>query len=93
MKIQSVNPYTGEVIREFDLMTPDEIDREVGRSRRAFSAWKKLPVSERAGHVRELGEHLRAEKRRYAEIMTPEMGKPIRESVAEVEKCAWLWCR
>jgi succinate-semialdehyde dehydrogenase/glutarate-semialdehyde dehydrogenase len=90
MKIQSINPYTEEVIKEFDLMTADEIDREVGRSRRAFSKWKKLPVLERAGHIRELGEHLRADKRRYAEIMTAEMGKPIREALAEIEKCAWL---
>jgi succinate-semialdehyde dehydrogenase/glutarate-semialdehyde dehydrogenase len=90
MKIQSVNPYTEVVMREFDLMTPDEVDREIGKSRRAFSAWREVPVAERAACVRKLGDHLRVEKRRYAGIMTSEMGKPIRESVAEIEKCAWL---
>jgi succinate-semialdehyde dehydrogenase/glutarate-semialdehyde dehydrogenase len=90
MKIQSINPYTEEVIKEFDLMTPDEIEGEIERSRRAFSAWRELPVAERAASVRKLGGHLRTEKRRYSEIMTREMGKPIRESVAEIEKCAWL---
>jgi succinate-semialdehyde dehydrogenase/glutarate-semialdehyde dehydrogenase len=90
MKIRSMNPYTEEVMKEFDLMTPDEVDREIGRSRRAFSAWRELTVADRADHVKRLGEHLRAENRRYAEIMTREMGKPIRESAAEIEKCAWL---
>jgi succinate-semialdehyde dehydrogenase/glutarate-semialdehyde dehydrogenase len=90
MKIQSVNPYTEEVMQEFDLMTPDEIEGEIERSRRAFSAWREASVAERAACVRKLGDRLRTLKRRYAEIMTREMGKPIRESVAEIEKCAWL---
>jgi succinate-semialdehyde dehydrogenase / glutarate-semialdehyde dehydrogenase len=90
MKIQSVNPYTEEVMKEFDLMTQDEVDVEIGKSRRAFSLWRELSISERTAHIRRLGDHLRAEKRRYAELMTMEMGKPIRESVSEIEKCAWL---
>jgi len=90
MKIQSMNPYTEEVIKEFEPMTADEVNREVGNSRRAFSAWRGSPVSERAALIRKLGEHLRAEKRRYGEIMTGEMGKPIRESVSEIEKCGWV---
>jgi succinate-semialdehyde dehydrogenase/glutarate-semialdehyde dehydrogenase len=90
MKMQSINPYTEEVIKEFGLMTPDETDREIEKSRQAFSAWRELPVAERAICVRKLGDCLRAGKRRYAGIMTLEMGKPIRESVAEIEKCAWL---
>lgn len=90
MKIQSVNPYTEEVMKEFELMTPGEVDGEVGKSRRAFLEWREVPVSARAAYVRKLGAHLRAEKRGYAETMTREMGKPIRESLSEVEKCAWL---
>ncbi len=90
MKIRSINPYTEEVMKEFDLMTPEAVEGEIGKSRRAFSAWSELPASGRASFVRKLGGQLRAEKRRYAEIMTLEMGKPIRESVGEVEKCAWL---
>ncbi len=90
MRIKSINPYTEGVIREFDLMTPEGVDAEIGRSRRAFSLWRDFSVSERAALVRKLADCLRAEKRRYAVIMTMEMGKPIREAVSEVEKCAWL---
>jgi succinate-semialdehyde dehydrogenase/glutarate-semialdehyde dehydrogenase len=90
LKIRSINPYTEEVIKEFEPMAPVEVDREVSRSRLAFMSWRDLPVSARAVYVRKLGDHLRADKRRYAETITSEMGKPIRESVAEIEKCAWL---
>ncbi len=90
MKIRSINPYSEEMMQEFDLMTPGEINREISKSRQAFLAWRALSISERTACVRKLGDQLRAEKRRYAEIMTREMGKPIRESVSEIEKCAWL---
>jgi succinate-semialdehyde dehydrogenase/glutarate-semialdehyde dehydrogenase len=90
MKIQSINPYTEQVIKEFTLMTPVELEREIQKSREAFHRWRDLPVLERAAYIKKLGDQLRAEKRKYAEIMTREMGKPIKESISEVEKCAWL---
>ncbi len=90
MKIQSFNPYTEEVIKKFNLMTRGEVDGEIAKSRQVFMAWRDLAAPVRAARIKKLGDHLRLEKRRYAEIMTREMGKPIRESVSEVEKCAWL---
>jgi succinate-semialdehyde dehydrogenase/glutarate-semialdehyde dehydrogenase len=90
MKIQSVNPYTEEVMKEFSILSYDEVLKEVGQSRDAFATWRARPVSERAGLVKKLGEALRQEKSAYAELITREMGKPIREAQAEVEKCAWL---
>lgn len=90
VKIQSINPYTEQVMKEFDLLTPVEVDREIDKSRRAFQAWRGLPAAERGAYVKRLGDHLRAEKRKYAELMTREMGKPIKESISEIEKCAWL---
>jgi succinate-semialdehyde dehydrogenase / glutarate-semialdehyde dehydrogenase len=89
-KIQSINPYTEQVIREFDLLERDEVDREIQVSRKVFTNWREMPVTERVKYIKKLGEVLRSEKRTYAELMTREMGKPIKESLAEVEKCAWL---
>lgn len=89
-KIQSINPYTEQVMMEIPLMTRDEIEQQVERSRRAFTGWSSMSVSDRAALVKRLGDHLRAEKRKYAELITREMGKAIKESIAEIEKCAWL---
>lgn len=71
-------------------MAEREIIEEISLSRKAFAAWRNVPVSERAGFVSRLAGRLRAGKRNYAELITKEMGKPIRESMGEIEKCAWL---
>ncbi|HTG00424.1 MAG TPA: NAD-dependent succinate-semialdehyde dehydrogenase [Nitrospirota bacterium] len=88
--IQSVNPYTEMVIKEFELLDRSKVDRQVEVSRKTFSNWRGMPVAERVKYIKRLADTLRAEKRTYAEIMTREMGKPIKEAIAEVEKCAWL---
>src|SRR5574341_1972578 len=69
MKIQSVNPYTEQVVQEFELMTPRELDAQVERSREAFKGWRDTPIVERTWRIKTLGEHLRAEKRKYAELI------------------------
>lgn len=89
-KMQSINPYTEEIIEEFPLMTKTELNEAVEACRAAFHTWRHAPVEERAAHVKRMGAHLRDEKRKYAELITREMGKPIREALAEIEKCAWL---
>jgi succinate-semialdehyde dehydrogenase/glutarate-semialdehyde dehydrogenase len=89
-KIQSINPFTEEVMKEFTLLSLQELNSQVHESREAFLEWREVPVAERATYARKLAEELRAEKRLYAELITKEMGKPVKESLAEVEKCAWL---
>src|SRR5208337_1412790 len=89
-KLQSINPYTGEVMREFGLVSGQTVNKEIALSRKTFSAWRAMPVSERSSYVKKLAGQLRAEKRTYAELMTKEMGKAVRESLGEIEKCAWL---
>ncbi len=90
MTIRSINPYTEEVMQEFPLMTRAEINGQVARSREAFKRWRDIDVSERTVFIKKLAGQLRTEKRKYAELITKEMGKPIKESLAEIEKCAWL---
>lgn len=90
MKIQSINPYTEEVMKEYPLMRGEEIDAFLDASRRSFVSWRDVSVHERAAYVKKLGDHLRLERRGYAETITREMGKPIKDSLAEIDKCAWL---
>ena len=89
-KIRSINPFTGDVMNEFQLLSPKQINDEIALSRKACSVWKTTPVEERTRYIKRLAGQLRAAKRTYAELMTKEMGKPIRESLAEIEKCALL---
>ena len=88
--IRSVNPATEGVISDFLVMSPAEVGSVVAGVREAFARWSATPVSERVQYVRQLAAVLREEKRNYGELITREMGKPIRDAMAEVEKCAWL---
>jgi len=88
--IRSINPYTEEVMNEFMTMSPKEVQAIIARSRAVFAGWRATPITERLSHVTRLAEVLRAEKRGYAELMTKEMGKPIKDALAEVEKSATL---
>lgn len=88
--IQSVNPFTEKIMNEFVTMSPIEVSALVRKSREAYGAWKEVPGAERAALIKALSTVLRSDKRAYAELMTREMGKPIKDAMAEVEKCAWL---
>jgi succinate-semialdehyde dehydrogenase/glutarate-semialdehyde dehydrogenase len=88
--ITSINPYTEEVIKEFPLMGRKELNSQAQRSRQAFADWRDFHITERAKCTKSLAAVLRAKKNVYAGLMTKEMGKPIKESLAEIEKCAWL---
>ena len=87
--IDSVNPATGQVMASFEEHRPDHIERALDEAVAAQRAWACRPVSERVKVLPRIAEVLRANKTRYAALITAEMGKPITEAEAEVEKCAW----
>lgn len=84
-----INPSTGEQEETYEEDTDDDVDAALERATDAFSEWRDRPIREREQLLESAGEVLRENKRDYAEIMTREMGKPITQAVAEVEKCAW----
>jgi succinate-semialdehyde dehydrogenase/glutarate-semialdehyde dehydrogenase len=73
-------------------MEPDAVAQVLERAHAAFAAWRRVPAAERAARVAAAAEVLDAERDRYARLMVEEMGKPIRQARAEIEKCAWC-CR
>ncbi len=89
-QIKTINPATGEEINSYSVMETEEIKRITSYGRSAFTKWKDVDLSERALYMRKLGRVMRRNKDQYAKIITEEMGKPIRQSVAEIEKCAWV---
>jgi succinate-semialdehyde dehydrogenase/glutarate-semialdehyde dehydrogenase len=86
--IQSVNPATGELIESFPEAGPAEVERVLEGTWQAFLGWRTRPFAERAARMRKAAELLRAKKADYARAMALEMGKPIAQGEAEIEKCA-----
>jgi succinate-semialdehyde dehydrogenase/glutarate-semialdehyde dehydrogenase len=90
MAIQSVNPASGEVIREYPEMDAGEVSDILAGAREAFSSWRRLEFGRRAGLMKAAARLLGEKKESLAGLMAAEMGKPVREGRAEVEKCAWV---
>src|SRR5690348_9808376 len=88
MSIQTINPATEEVIAEYVIVSKEKITESVKKSRSAFSDWKK-DIKKRAAFIHTVADELRKNKTDLAQVVTKEMGKPIKESLSEVEKCAW----
>jgi acyl-CoA reductase-like NAD-dependent aldehyde dehydrogenase len=88
--IETVNPATGTPIAKYESMNADQIKDLIKSARLALKDWKTLDIAERCILTRNLGRIMRKRKDEYARLITEEMGKPIRQATAEIEKCAWL---
>jgi succinate-semialdehyde dehydrogenase/glutarate-semialdehyde dehydrogenase len=89
MMMQSINPATEEVLETFEEFSPQQVDEALQQVYDRQRSWRRTPFAERAAGLRALARELRADKARWAGIITAEMGKPIVEAEAEIEKCAW----
>ena len=89
MALSSINPSTGEVLESFEETTPAALERVLAGAWQAFLGWRARPFAERAARLREAARLLRAQQAEYARLMALEMGKPVTQGEAEVEKCAW----
>lgn len=88
MEFESTNPYSGKIVGRYDAHTKQEIELILEQSGKAFITWSKTPLSERIDLLKKAGTVLRENEEKYAQMITSEMGKPIVESRAEVNKCA-----
>src|SRR6476469_8345688 len=92
MAIATINPATGELVRNFPALSDREIEDKLEAASRAARAWRAAPLTERAADVRRAGELLEERKAEYGRLMTLEMGKTYKSAVEEAAKCA-LGCR
>jgi succinate-semialdehyde dehydrogenase/glutarate-semialdehyde dehydrogenase/succinyl-CoA reductase len=86
--VVTVNPANERVIHEYENMTNEQVTKIVDNSRTAFREWKG-DIRKRSMILLRLAEQLRKDKESLAKIASEEMGKPIKESRSEIEKCAW----
>lgn len=90
MMIQSINPYTREVIASYSEINLSELSQIIQKTANSFQKWKKKTYKERSVLFIKMAEFLRKNLEQYAVLISSEMGKIIKESKAEIEKCALL---
>ncbi|MCH2022964.1 MAG: NAD-dependent succinate-semialdehyde dehydrogenase [Saprospiraceae bacterium] len=87
---QSINPVDNNVIGEYYIESWAEVDTKIQQSANAFNVWKNQSFEYRSSLFKKAGQVLNNNKSEYALKITQEMGKPIAQARAEVEKCAWV---
>ena len=88
--IKSINPYNQEVISEVKELTKAEVVEHIEIAHERFLSWRKTTFEERATLMQAAAADLKEYKEAYAKTISLEMGKPIKQAIAEVEKCAWV---
>ncbi|HYX57130.1 MAG TPA: NAD-dependent succinate-semialdehyde dehydrogenase [Nitrososphaeraceae archaeon] len=88
-KIKTVNPATEEIIKEYEVMTKEQINGSVKKARSAFNGEWKKDIKKRADFLYNFAHEISNNKEKLAKTATNEMGKAIKEARSEVQKCAW----
>ncbi|HYT63895.1 MAG TPA: aldehyde dehydrogenase family protein, partial [Gemmatimonadales bacterium] len=78
------------MIATFEQFTPAQLEQALAEADAAFRVWRRHSIGERSAAMRRAAALLRSRNERYADLITAEMGKPITQADAEVEKCAWV---
>lgn len=88
--MKTINPTTGEVLKEYAEMRPEEITGIIERANAAQKEWKGKSYGERAAYLIKMAEILQSREEELSQLMALEMGKPLAQGRAEIEKCAWV---
>lgn len=88
--IKSINPLSGKLIQEFETLTSPELESKLVSSSDAFESWKETSFAYRAQLFRNVASEIRNSQTVYAHLISTEMGKVIKESKSELDKCAWV---
>jgi succinate-semialdehyde dehydrogenase/glutarate-semialdehyde dehydrogenase len=86
--IESVEPATEAVRARFESHSSADVAAAIAAADAAFRSWRTVPIPDRAIPLKALARVLRDRRDRYAHLITTEMGKPITEALAEIDKCA-----
>lgn len=86
--LKSINPYNEKILSSYPIHTREEVFLKIKNANEAFSIWKKKPLDERLQLLLKLSILLKKEKKTLGSLATKEMGKPLAQSIAEVEKSA-----
>ena len=87
--IKTINPSTEQIIQEYEIITEQKIKEKLKIAKDAFNNWKN-DIDKRSKDLSIVAEEFSKNKEELARVCTNEMGKPIKESRSEVEKCSWV---
>ncbi len=88
--ITATNPATGKTIDSYSELSKKQVIECIEKADAVFQQWKTNHIDFRASQMIRAGAILRENTEKYARLITKEMGKPIKESRSEIEKCAWV---
>ncbi len=88
--MKTINPTTGNVIKEYDEMSFDVVSDIINKANKAQADWRYKSFDERASYLKKIAEILRDQKEDLGKLMAEEMGKPLQQGIGEAEKCAWV---
>lgn len=92
MAIASINPTTGETLRNFSVLSAEQIEQKLQLASDTFRTYRHTSFADRSRMMVRAAEILETEKQELGKTMTAEMGKPLKAAIGEAEKCAWV-CR
>jgi succinate-semialdehyde dehydrogenase / glutarate-semialdehyde dehydrogenase len=92
MSIASINPTTGQQLKIFSTLADDVLKAKIIESERVFQDYRQTSWEQRSQWLHQAASLLRDDRQswEWAQLMTLEMGKPIAQSIAEIQKCAWV---
>lgn len=90
MTMTTINPATGAKVADYPRMDAQQVQQALATAEECFQAWRQSSFAARADLMRKAAQHLRDSAPAFARLMAEEMGKPIKDGRAEVEKCAWV---
>jgi succinate-semialdehyde dehydrogenase/glutarate-semialdehyde dehydrogenase len=91
MPIQTVNPYNNKLIKAFEELTDEQLDKKIAQAHKAFQSWRHVAVDERATLLKNVAAVMRKRKPELAKLITLEMGKLIAQSESEIDMCASVY--
>lgn len=85
-----INPATGQRVKTYPEHSDQDVSRIIETVQADYLHWRQTSFDERSSLMKNAAQILRDRAVEYAELMAVEMGKPVRDGRAEVEKCAWV---
>lgn len=91
MPIQTVNPYNNQIVKTFEELTDDALEKKIAKAHKAYQSWKNTTVSDRSALLQKVADLMRERKPQLAKLITLEMGKLIAQSESEIDMCASVY--